>query len=272
MNSSNRTKGIKNNSMGGGYFITFTLTDRLNKGCCILEMPLLHRDLIGSKVIITDGVTPTSGIVIREGYIFFLNDMPVYYTAGAQVYVLIEKYRSYELPKIYSDYTQAITNVRYYIREIKGASIDITMTFNTDYATLAGTPELSDALESEFVRVLSEAMAIESSRIVVTEIKPGSIVIRFIILESLDPTAPTPVDIGEELKFQLSRKDSKLYEDSFFRKAKSINISVVLKDLSVMDQGYLFFRDYNVNIYEKIVNEGIDVLGDIFEFLNITIE
>lgn len=272
MNSGFRTKSIKNNSMGGGYFITFTLTERLNKGCSILEMPLLHRDLIGSKVVITDGVTPTSGIVIRQGYIFFMKDMPVYYTAGAQVYVLTEKYKSYELPKIYSDYTQALTNVTYYMREIKGASLNISMTFNADYEALAGTSELSDALESDFVRVLSEAVDIESNRVVITEIKPGSIVINFTILESLDITAPTPVDIGEELKFQLSRKDSKLYEDSFFRTAKSINISVVFKDLSVMDQGYLFFRDYNVHIYEKIVNEGIDVLGDIFEFLNITIE
>jgi hypothetical protein len=88
----------------------------------------------------------------------------------------------------------------------------------------------------------------------------------------LDPNTPTPVDVGEELKFQLNQKASKIYRDSFFRTAKSIHISIVLKDLSVTDQGYLFLRDYNVHIYEKIVNDEIDVLGDIFEFLNITIE
>jgi len=56
------------------------------------------------------------------------------------------------------------------------------------------------------------------------------------------------------------------------RTAKSINISVTIKDLSITDANYLFMRDYYVHIYEKIVNDEIDVLGDIFEFLNISIE
>lgn len=272
MSSSSRTRNMKNSTSNGGYLITFTLTERLNKGCSILEMPLLKKELIGNKVIITDGVTTTNGIVVRQGYIYFLNDMPVYYTPGAKLYVLTEKYKSYALPAIYSAYTRTLVDVMYYIREIRGASLNITMSFDTNYSLYAGTPELSDTLEADFIRILSDAMGIESNRIVITEIRPGSVIVAFTVLESLDPSAPTPVDIGENLKFQLSRKDSKLYMDSFFRTAKSINISVALKDLSVTDPDYLFLRDYNVHIYEKIVNDEIDVLGDIFEFLNITIE
>lgn len=272
MSSSVRTKNIKNNSVSGGYIIIFTLTERINKGCSILEMPILKKELIGHKVIITDGVTPTNGIVIRQGYIYFMNNMPVYYTAGSRVYILTEKYKPYALPQIYADYTQKLTDIMYYIREIKGASLNISMIFDTDYDALAGTSLLSDTLEANFINILSDAMDIAPNRIVVTGIKPGSIVIRFTILESSDVTAPTPVDIGEKLKFQLSTKDSKLYKDSFMRTAKSIDISVVLKDLSITDTNYLFMRDYNVHIYEKIVNDEIDVLGDIFEFLNITIE
>jgi hypothetical protein len=263
---------IKNNSANGGYFISFTLTKRLNKGCSILEMPLLREDLLEHKVIITDGVTPTLGIVIRRGYIFFLNNMPVYYTPGAKVYILTEKFKQYALSSIYSNYIQTLTNVLYYIRQIRGASLDISMSFNEDYAALSGTPALSDALEAKFVSNLAEAMGIEPNRVVVTGIDPGSVIVKFVILESLDASAPTPVDTGEELKFQLTRKDSKMYEDEFFKNAKSIRLSVEVKDLSVTDPGYLFLRDYNVNIYEKIVNDEIDVLGDVFEFLNITIE
>lgn len=272
MSSSVRTRNIKNNSVNGGYIIILTLTERINKGCSIFEMPLLKPDLIGHKVVITDGVTPTNGIVIRQGYIYFMNDMPVYYTAGARVYVLTEKYKSYALPQIYKDYTRKLTDVMYYIREIKGASLAISMSFNVDYNALAGTPSLSDTLEANFIRIVSDAMNIASNRIVVTAINPGSVVIKFIILESSDASAPTPVDIGENLKFQLSRKDSELYKDSFMRTAKSINVLVELKDLSITDADYLFMRDYNVHIYEKIVNDEIDVLGDIFEFLNISVE
>jgi hypothetical protein len=270
--SSVRTKNIKNNSANGGYIIIFTLTERINTGCSIFEMPILKKELIGHKVVITDGVTPTNGIVIRQGYIFFMNDINIYYTPGSRLYVLTEKYKSYELPRIYDDYTQKLTDVTYYIREIKGASLAISMSFNVDYNTLAGTPELNDVLESNFIRTISDAMDIEPSRIVVTAINPGSVVIKFIILESSDATAPSPVDLGENLKFQLSRQDSQLYKDSFMRTAKSINISVTIKDLSITDADYLFMRDYYVHIYEKIVNDEIDVLGDIFEFLNISIE
>ena len=272
MNSSFRTKNLKNNSSVGGYFISFTLSKRLNQGCSILEMPLLRKDLMEHKVIITDGVTPTVGIVIRQGYIYFLNDMPVYYAPGAKVYILTEKFNKSALPWIYSSYTQTLTNVLYYIRQIRGASLDISMSFNEDYVALSGTPALSDALEAKFVNNLAEAMGIAPNRIVVTGIEPGSVIVKFVILESLDTTAPTPVDTGEELKFQLTRKDSKLYEDEFFKNAKSIRISVELKDLAVTDPEYLFLNDYNVNVYEKIVNEEIDVLGDIFEFLDIAIE
>jgi hypothetical protein len=272
MSSSDRTKNIKNNSANGGYIIIFTLTERINKGCSIFEMPLLKKDLIGHKVVITDGVTPTNGIVIRQGYIYFMNDMPLYYTAGARLYILTEKYKSYALPEIYNNYTQKLTDVTYYIREIKDASLAITMSFNTDYNTLAGTPALSDALEANFIRILSDAMNIEPTRIVITAINPGSVVIKFLILESSDASAPNPVDLGENLKFQLSRQDSELYKNSFMRTVKSINISVTIKDLSISDEDYLFMRDYYVHIYEKIVNDEIDVLGDIFEFLNISIE
>lgn len=272
MDSSIRTKIRKNNSAIGGYIITFTLTERINKGCSLLEMPILSKELVCNKVMITDGTTNTYGIVIRQGYIFFLSDMPVFYAPGAKIYVLTDKYQSYALPKIYSDYTKKLTDILYYVREIRGAALNISMSFDTNYSLYAGTPELSDTLETDFIRILSDAMDIESNRIVITEIRPGSVIVVFTVLESLDPSAPTPVDIGENLKFQLSRKDSKLYMDSFFRTAKSINISVALKDLSVTDPDYLFLRDYNVHIYEKIVNEEIDVLGDIFEFLNITIE
>ena len=270
--SSVRTKTIKNNSMNGGYIIIFTLTERINKGCSILEMPILKRELIGHKVVITDGVTQTDGIVIRQGYIYFMNDMPVFYTAGSRLYILTEKYKSYVLPKIYMDYTQKLADIMYYIREIKGASLTIAMSFNADYDAIAGTPELNDTLEANFRNIISDAMDISPNRIVVTEISRGSVVIKFIILESSDANSPTPVDIGENLKFQLTRQDSKLYKDDFLRTAKSINISVTLKELSITDTDYLFMRNYNVNIYEKIVNDEIDVLGDIFEFLNIVIE
>jgi hypothetical protein len=170
-------------------------------------MPILKKELIGHKVVITDGVTPTNGIVIRQGYIFFMNDINIYYTPGSRLYVLTEKYKSYELPRIYDDYTQKLTDVTYYIREIKGASLAISMSFNVDYNTLAGTPELNDVLETNFIRTISDAMDIEPSRIVVTAINPGSVVIKFIILESSDASAPSPVDLGENLKFQLSRQD-----------------------------------------------------------------
>jgi hypothetical protein len=272
MSSSVRTRNIKNNYASGGYFISYILTKRLNVGCTILEVPTLREDLVEHKVILTDGVTPTIGIVIRRGYIFFLNGMPVYYTPGARIYILNDKYQQYALPAIYSRYTKTLTDVLYYIRQIKGASLDISMSFNEDYAALAGTPEANDALEAKFVRSLAEAMGIEPNRIVITGINPGSVIVKFTVIESLDKNAPTPVDTGEELKFQLSRKDSKLYTDEFFKTAKSIRLDVEIKDLSVTDPSYLFLRDYNINIYEKIVNDEIDVLGDIFEFLDITIE
>lgn len=272
MSSSVRTRNIKNNMASGGYFISFILSKRLNIGCNLLEMPLLRDDLVNHKVILTNGATQTVGIVVRRGYIYFWNDLSIYYIPGDKVYILNEILNPYVLPGIYAKYTKTLTDVLYYIREIKGATLDISMTFNDDYATLAGTPELSDALEAKFIRNLAEAMGIEPNRVVVTGITPGSVVISFIVLESLDRSAPTPVDIGEELKFQLSRKDSALYTYPLFRTAKSINISVKVKDLSVTDPAYLYLRDYNINIYEKIVNEEIDVLGDIFEFLNIDIE
>lgn len=272
MSSSIRTRNIKNNTTNGGYIINLILTTRINKGCSILEIPILKKELVDHKVLITDGITPTIGIVVQQGYIFLLTDAPVYYTPGAKLYILTEKYKQYELDRIYLKYKQTLTDILHYIREIKGASLSISMSFNVDYTTMAGTPELSDALEADFIRTLSDSMGIDSKRVVVTGITPGSVVIAFMILESQDATSQTPLDIGEELKFQLSKKDSKLYTYSLFRKAASLNISVNVKYLPVNDPAYLFLRDYNINIYEKIVNEEIDVLGNIFEFLNITIE
>jgi hypothetical protein len=272
MSSSIRTRQLKNNTTMGGYLVNFILTTRINKGFRILEIPLLKKDLVHHKVLITDGVTPIIGVVVQEYYIFVLTETPSYYTPGAQVYILTEKYKQSELEGIYLKYKQTLTDVLYFVREVEGASISIYMSFDVDYNTIAGTPELSDVLEADFIRALSDSLGIDSKRIVVTGITPGRVVITFLILESPDATSQTPLDIGEELKFQLSKKDSSLYTYSLFRKATSLNISVVAKYLPVNDPAYLFLRDYNINIYEKIINEELDVLGDIFEFLNITIE
>ena len=266
-----RTEKIKYNTEHGGYLITLTLTERINKGCSILALPILQYEWIGNKVILTDGVTPTNGIVVRQGYIYFLNDMPVYYIPGSKIYILTEKYKPYALRTIYSDYTRTLLNVIDVIRKTNGASLDISMSFDIDYTITAGIPALSDKFETDFIHMLSNAMGIESSRIIITSIKPGSVIVNFTIVESLDINNSTPVNVGENLKFQLSRKDSKIYNHDLFHKAKSINISVKLKDLSVTDECYLFLRNYNINIYEKIVNHNIDVLGDIFKFMNIDI-
>jgi len=272
MSSSIRTRNIKNDIAMGGYLITFTLTTRINRGCNILEIPILKSDLVEHKVLITDGETSTNGIIIQPGYIYFITDTPIFYTPGAQIYVLNERYKQYALTWIYPKYKKTLTDVLFYIAKIEDASLTITMSFDVDYYTVAGTPEASDVLETYLVQKLSESLDIDPKRVVVTRISPGSVVVVFMILESIDNTGQTSIDIGEEIKFQLSKQNSKLYESDLFRKAKSIQISVDIKDLAVTDPEYIFLRNYNINIYEKIVNEEIDVLGDLFEFLNVVIE
>ena len=268
MSSSARTRDIKNSTILNGYSLSLTLTERINKGCNIIEVPFLKHELVGHKVIITDGKIPTRGIVIRPGYLYFFGDMPVYYIAGAKIYILTEKYKINDLITIYSDFITKLADVMYYIKTIKGASINVSMTFDSDYVSTAGTPSLNDDLDVIFSKTLADAMGIPTNRVVVTGINSGSVVISFTIIESQNVNDPTPVDVGENLRYQLGVSDSKLYANSFMKTAKSIS---VIKNLSVTNPDFYFMRDYNVQIYEKIMNENIDVLGNIFKYLNINI-
>jgi len=248
MSSSIRTNNIKKNTLDNGYIIVFTLNERINAGCSILELPFLQSNLIGHKVIITDGKTVTNGIVILQGYLFFMNNMPLYYTAGAKLYILTEKYNIYVLRDIYTQYREKLKNVTKFIRESKGATLDIAISFDADYATSAGTTELNDILETKVITALSNSLNISPNRLVIKSIRPGSVIIDFSILESLDVNEPSPVFVGEELKFQLSMRDSKLFKDDFINTAKSLYVSVNKKNMSITDPEYTFLRDYNVNI------------------------
>jgi hypothetical protein len=272
INSSARTRGIRLNTINQGYIYTIVVDNRINKDSCILEIPFIDKSLIGNKVLLTNGVTQTEGIVVRPGYIFFIFNTHVYYANQSTIYILTDKYSISAMKSIYRMFLNTLNDVIEYTKTVTGATLSVSMRFTSDFETYAGTPELSDKLEEDFKTTLSVSLGISTDRIVVTEIKPGSIIINFTILEAITIGEPTPLDLGEEIQFQLTDTKSPIFQSDLTKTIQGFVVDVIVKDLGMVDSRLDFMRDYSIRIYEKIINDKLDDLGDIFSYLEIILD
>ena len=297
ISSGDLIKKKRANVMNGGYVGAFEIDDRVNVSCSILEIPQIGADLIGHKVIISDGVSSTDGIVIRRSFIYFMFKTSVFYAKGSTIYLLNEKYQQGTIKSIYVQFQDMLNQIIKYVKTIRRAAVDISVLIVADYETLAGTTSLSDELEDIFRTALAAILKIEKTRILVTEISPGivteispgivteispgivteispgivknGIIIKFTIMESPIYDEQTSIDIIEELRFQLSDINSAIYKDEFIKNIVAYRLEIKIHDLSTTDIKFDFMRDYALRLYERIVNERLDVIGNMFNNLSI---
>ena len=281
ISSGDLIKKKRANVMNGGYVGAFEIDDRVNVSCSILEIPQIGADLIGHKVIISDGVSSTDGIVIRRSFIYFMFKTSVFYAKGSTIYLLNEKYQQGTIKSIYVQFQDMLNQIIKYVKTIRRAAVDISVLIVADYETMAGTTSLSDELEDIFRTALAAILKIKKTRILVTEISPGivneispgivknGIIIKFTIMESPIYDEQTSIDIIEELRFQLSDINSAIYKDEFIKNIVAYRLEIKIHDLSTTDIKFDFMRDYALRLYERIVNERLDVIGNMFNNLSI---
>ena len=273
ISSGDLVKNKRANAMNGGYLGAFEIDDRVNMGCSILELPQIGADLIGHKVIISDGASSTEGIVIRRACIYFMFKTGVYYDKGSTIYILNENYQPGIIKSIDVQFQVTLNEIIKYVKTITRAAVDISIFIVADYETLAGTTLLSDQMEDVIKTALAVALKIDIKRILVTEIKPGGtntgIIIKFTIMESPIYDEQTPIDISEEFRFQLANIDSAIYKDDLIKNVIAYRLVIKIHDLNIIDVKYDFMRVYALRLYERIVNERLDTLGNMFNTLNV---
>jgi len=101
-----------------------------------------------------------------------------------------------------------------------------------------------------FITSLVTALGIVRNRIIINTIKPGSIIVKFSILESNDIIDTQPINIVEELKYQLSLPDSNIRKNKLLNNIKSLEVIIKQED----NNTDLLLNNYHIKIYQGILN------------------
>merc|ERR1711871_797604 len=104
------------------------------------------------------------------------------------------------------------------------SSVVAETVLTVDFGSLSVGANAVDALadfKSEFVSEMAAVLGIDASRIVVLDVRAGSVVVRFEILASVDESAPSPAALLVTLQGLVDDQSSRLYSSTILSQVDS---------------------------------------------------
>lgn len=249
MNSGHRTYTNKMNNFNDGIAVKLTLRSLINKGFNILEIILKDTLLYNNVTLVNTNNIKMNGVVLENNYIYF-DTITEYCEPGSIIYIQKTKASPNYIFQIKKRFINELSQSIEITRKLPFSSVNINIALDLNYEKYISDSSASDEFEELFITSLSETLGINSSRIIINSIKPGSVIVAFSILEPSVVTETKSIRVVEELKYQLSLPNSVIRKKNLFANTKSLEL-IIKPDSNDVD---MLLNNYHIKLYQMTFN------------------